>query len=94
MNNRILDTIFSLPGASIAIGVLGFMSGIVTIFIDVKSQISIKWLLFISLLTFSIVLILLKIIYELSRETAPPSPFEVPIRYVSDEHVFVIGNIF
>jgi len=90
MTNKILGAIFSLSGASIAIGVLGFMAGIVTIFVDVNSELSIKWLLFIVLILASIILILLKLIYDLSQETAPPPTFEVPIRYVSDEQVFVI----
>lgn len=90
MTNKILGAIFSLSGASIAIGVLGFMAGVVTIFVDVNSELSIKWLLFIVLVLVSIILILLKLIYDLSLETAPPPTFEVPIRYVSDEQVFVI----
>ena len=90
MKYKILGAIFSLSGASIAIGVLGFMAGIVTIFVDVNSALSIKWLLFIVLVLVSLILILLKLIYDLSQETAPPPKFEVPIRYVPDEQVFVI----
>ncbi len=90
MTNKILSAIFSLSGASIAIGALGFMAGVVTIFVDVNSELSIKWLLFIVLLLVSLILILLKLIYDLSHETAPPPPFEVPIRYVPEEQVFVI----
>jgi len=90
MKDKILHVIFSLSGASIAIGVLGFMSGIVTIFIDVNSQLSIKWILLIVLIFFSLVLILLKVIYDLSQIIEPVPPFEIPIRYVEDEQVFVI----
>ncbi len=90
MKDRILNSIFSLSGASIAIGVVGFMSGIVSIFIDVDSQLSIKWLLLIMLLAVSLILILLKVVYDLSQFTIPPPPFETPIKYVSDEQVFVI----
>ena len=90
MTNKILGAIFSLSGASIAIGVLGFMAGVVTIFVDVNSVLSIKWLLLAVLILVSLILILLKLVYDLSQEAAPPPPFEVPIRYVSDEQVFVI----
>jgi len=90
MKDRILNLIFSLSGASVAIGVVGFMSGIVSIFIDVNSLVSIKWLLLIILLTASLILILLKVVYDLSQFTIPPSPFETPIKYVADEQVFVI----
>lgn len=90
MKNKILGTMLSLSGASIAIGVIGFMSSIVTIFIDVNSQLSVKWLLFVILLFASLVLVLLKVIYDLSQESLPPPPFEVPIKYVAEEQVFVI----
>lgn len=90
MKDKILNAIFSLSGASITIGVVGFISSIVTIFINVDSQVSIKWILFIILLFVSFVLILLKVIYDLSQAIAPIPPFEIPIRYVEDEAVFVI----
>lgn len=90
MTNKILSAIFSLSGASIAIGVLGFMAGVVTIFVDVNSDLSIKWLLLVVLILVSFIIILLKIVYDLSEETTPPPTFEVPIRYVPDEQVFVI----
>jgi hypothetical protein len=90
MTNRVISTVFSLSGASIAIGVTGFMSSLATIFIDVNTLVSIKWLLFSLVLFLSLALILSKVIYDLSLEVAPPPPFEVPIRYVPEEQVFVI----
>lgn len=66
------------------------MSGIVTIFLNVNEQLSIKWLLFCVLIAVSLILILLKVIYDLSQENKPPPPFEHPIRYVPEEQVFVI----
>ncbi len=90
MKTKIVDVIFSWSGASIAIGVLGFMAGIVTIFIDVSSNLSIKWFLFVILIFGSLILILLKIIHDLSKESTPSPPFETPIRYVPEENVFVI----
>lgn len=90
MKERIVKEVFSLMGASITIGVVGFMSSIVTLFINVSEQLSIKWLLFVVLVGISLLLILLKVIYDLSQETRPPPPYENPIRYVTEENVFVI----
>lgn len=90
MKEKIVKGLFSLSGASIMIGVVGFMSGIVTIFINVSDQLSVKWLLFALLIGISVILILLKVIYDLSQETRPPPPYEHPIRYVAEEQVFVI----
>lgn len=90
MKEKIINSIFSLTGASITIGVVGFMSGIVTIFVNVNEQVSIKWLLFSVLVSVSLILIFLKIIYDQSREIMPPPPFEHPIKYVPEEQVFVI----
>lgn len=90
MRYRVLSTIFSLSGASIAIGVIGFISSIATLFVDVDALVSVKWLLFSLVLFLSVALILSKIIYDLSLEVAPAPPFESPIRYVSEEQVFVI----
>lgn len=90
MKEKIIKNIFSLTGASITIGVVGFISGIVTLFIDVNSQVSIKWLLFVVLISVTFILILLKIIYDQFNETIPLPPFEHPIRYVPEEKVFVI----
>lgn|SRR5690554_5594582 len=90
MNKKIISAVFSLSGASIAIGCLGFIAGIVTIFVDVNAEISVKWLLLIILVLSSLIIILLKVIHDLSYQVIPPPNFEVPIRYVSDEQVFVI----
>ena len=90
MKKKIQKAIFSLPGASIFIGVLGFLAGIVTLFFDVNSSISIKWLLATILLSVTFVIILLKFIYDLSSESASLSLFETPIKYVENGKVFVI----
>ncbi|GAB3785883.1 hypothetical protein [Dyella agri] len=90
MKERITKGLFSLSGASIMIGVVGFMSGIVTIFINVNQQLSVKWLLLALLIGISLTLILLKVIFDLSQEIRPPPPYEHPIRYVAEEQVFVI----
>jgi hypothetical protein len=90
MKNRLIDGIWSLPGASLALAVTGFLSGIVSMFVDLNEQISIRWLIFSFLIFFSLILILLKIISDLLNEKKPAAPFENPIMYVPEEQVFVI----
>ncbi|WP_152662883.1 hypothetical protein [Halomonas sp. HG01] len=90
MTSRILSSIFSFSGASVAIGVMGFMAGFVTLFVDVDSAVSIKWLLLIVLVFLSLILIFLTLIYDLHQEVDPLPTYETPVRYVSDENVFVI----
>ncbi len=90
MKDKIIGAILSLSGASIAIGVTGFMSAIVTIFINVNEQVSVKWLLFTILISCTFALLLFKIIYDLSQEIKPPPPFENPIKFIQDEQIFVI----
>jgi len=90
MSQRIINSIFSLSGLAFAIGALGFLSGVVTLFVDTSSNISIKWLLFTFLVAISITLILLKVIFDLANGVGGQSFSENPIRFVSEERVFVI----
>lgn len=66
MMNEIKDRIFSFSGVSICVGAVGFLSGIVTIFIDVYADISVKWLLLSILLSIIVMLLLLKTVYDLT----------------------------
>lgn len=90
MKDRIQSQLFSLSGLSITLGTLGFLSGIVDLFIDTNTEISIKWILFTFLVALSIVFILLKVIYDLSIERKPAPPFEIPIKYINNSQIFVI----
>lgn len=90
MKNRLTNAVWSLSGLSLTIGALGFLSGFVQLFVDVSAQISVKWLLFISWLSLTALLILLKIIYDLQNEKRPAPPFEVPIKYLPAQQIFVI----
>ena len=98
MQDRIIKNIFSLSGLSISIGVLGFISGIVQLFIDISALISVKWILLCLLLLISIILILLKVVYDLVVENISISDrqkennlIETPIRFVADNPK---GDIF
>jgi hypothetical protein len=90
MKTKIADATFSLSGLSLAFGALGFLSGIVQLFIDTSVQVSVKWLLALGWLSLSLILILLKIVYDLYREKKPAPPFEVPFKYLHDQQIFVI----
>lgn len=90
MHNRILNAVFSLPGASLAVGAAGFLSAIVTMFVDVNSQISIKWVLLLLLLSISFALVLLKVIFDLSIENKIMPPFEIPIKSIEPDRLFII----
>lgn len=74
MKERILGGFWSLNGLSLAIAGVGFASGIVTMFIDVNDKVSIKWLILSIISTGIIILILLKITYDLSIEKSPHPP--------------------
>lgn len=94
MQNRIFKNIFSLSGLSISIGVLGFISGIVQLFIDINYCISIKWVLLLLLLLGSIILILLKTIHDLNLENNLENNLaEVPVNFITNnqnENIFII----
>ena len=59
-------------------------------FIDVNDKVSIKWLILSIISTSIIILILLKITYDLSIEKNPHPPFELPIKLIEKEGIFVI----
>lgn len=89
MKDIILKT-FSSYGFPYTIAMVGFSSGIVTMFVNTADQLSVKWMIF-SVLTFStIILILFKIIFDLSQEIKNPKPFEIPISYIPEKNMFII----
>lgn len=90
MKEKINEAIFSSSGASIAVGGAGFLSALVGMFLDTSIQVSVKWLLLIIWSCTTILIILLKIIFDLSSEKRPPAPFEVPIRYLDEDKLLLI----
>lgn len=90
MLDRIKGVAFSLSGLSISLGVLGFLSGLVQLFVDVNSTISIKWLLLCLLLAISGVFILLKVIFDLHLAKDAQSNTESPIRWIDNAKILVI----
>jgi len=90
MWDRIKTAVFSFSGLGAIIGVAGFLSALVTMFIDGTSQVSIRWIIFVLFIAGTLIVILLKIVFDLSRYTAPPAPFERPIKFISEENILVI----
>lgn len=84
-------SIFSFVGVSIFLGVAGFVSAVVGLFIDTQSLISIKWAIFLLLVFSSIIIILLKMISDLIRQK-PLSSFENPIRILPDDILVIRKN--
>lgn len=84
------DKILTFSSISIIIGVIGFSSSIVTMFVDVNSTISIKWLIFCAVSFLSIAIIMGKIIYDFNYCEVRQSAFEIPFKYVSTEGIFLI----
>jgi len=90
MKEKIFSGIFSLSGVSLMLAVAGFVSALVTMFVDVADRVSVKLLIFVILLSVSLLVILLKIVFDLTNEKRPAAPFEHPIMFLPDEKIFVI----
>lgn len=93
MNDKVAKTLSSHILSNIIpylIAVVGFSSSVVTMFVDVNTQLSIKWLLFSLVISITAISILIKIIYDLLRVSIPAQPVEHPIKYVQDQGVFII----
>ena len=90
MIKEIQERLFSFNGISICIGVVGILSGFVTMFVNVSESISVKWLIFVILIFSVVIITLLKTVYDLSNKTTPQNFYENPIRFIESEGVFII----
>ena len=90
MRDRINQAIFSLAGISLAVGAAGFLSAVVTMFINTSEQVSVKWVLFVTWLLLTVVIILLKLLFDLTAENRVPPPYEIPIRYLPNDQILLI----
>ena len=90
MRDRIGKAVFSLTGISLAVGAAGFLSALVTMFINTSDQVSIKWILFILWLFLTVAIILLKLVFDLSSEKKISAPYETPIRYLPSDNILLI----
>lgn len=90
MDYRMYQAFFSLAGVSFAVGAAGFLSALVTMFVNTSEQVSIKWVLFVLWLLLTVVIILLKLVFDLTAEKKAPPPYEIPIRYLPNEQILLI----
>lgn len=90
MKDRVNKAIFSLTGISFAVAAAGFLSALVTMFVNTSDQVSIKWLLFTLWLSLTVLIILLKLVFDLSSEKKISLPYEIPIRYLPNDQILLI----
>lgn len=90
MNDRINQAIFSLTGISLTVGAAGFLSALVTMFVNTSEQVSVKWILFLLWLFLTIVIILLKLLFDIAAEKKISPPYEIPIRYMPNDQILLI----
>lgn len=92
MKGNVRDQIFSLSSIAIAVGVAGFTSALVTMFINTMQTTSIKWIIFLSWVFVTILVILIKVINDQSKIYMHPqsSVSEKPIRYMPDKGLILI----
>jgi len=85
--------IMTFNSIAIIVGLAGFLSAFVTMFIDVNQKISVKWFLFFALVSFSMLTIAAKIIHDLLKEVIPPPIFfEKPIKSYPDKGMLIIKH--
>ncbi|MBN4832455.1 hypothetical protein [Enterobacter hormaechei] len=91
MNNE-LKEIFSLRSAPILIAVAGFLSALVTMFIDINIKISIRWTICLVWISITIIIILLKIIIDgrKNSKASETKTAEVPFSSLPDKNIFII----
>jgi len=92
MNEKIKQAFFSFSGLSVFLGSLGFLSGIVQLFVDTNCRLSIKWFLLLGLMATSMVIILLKLVYDIWTEKGPPPYWVQPIQIIHQQNLIIINK--
>lgn len=87
-----LKDIFSFNGIALIIGIVGSLAGYFTILItEWNSQISIKWLVFTIYISFTIILILFKLVLDLNSDLKVKHPNTTAVfRYVPESTTFLV----
>lgn len=90
--NSELKEIFSLRSAPILIAVAGFLSALVTMFIDTNIKISIRWTLCLAWLSITLIIILVKLIIDIKKNSkaTETKTAEVPFSTLPDKSIFII----
>jgi len=86
---NLLKQIITERGLYILIAVVGFISSITTMFIDVNSQISVKWLLFLISISLSIFIIFLSLLNKVIWEKQITNKIKI-IKYYPDKGSIVL----
>lgn len=87
-----LKKIFSFNGIALIIGIVGSLAGYFTILItEWNSQISVKWVVFAIYISFTIILILFKLVIDLNTELKVKLPNTTTVfRYVPESTTFLV----
>lgn len=97
MNDLIKNKLFSFSSVAISIGVIGVISSFVTLFIDIHTMISIKIPLALVWFFSTVLIVLLKIIFDLTSQIPSISVlYEKPISLYLDKKLIILkkNNIF
>lgn len=87
-----IKKIFSFNGIALIIGIVGSLAGYFTVLItEWNSQISIKWVVFTINVSFTIILILFKLVVDLNTELKVKHPNTTTVfRYVPESATFLV----
>ncbi|MCL6353651.1 hypothetical protein [Pectobacterium polaris] len=90
MDNNVKDKLFSVT--AISVGAAGFISAIVTMFVNTAESVSVKWIIFLCWVFITAFVVLMKIIIEQQKSNKPkPIPSqEKPIRIDLDRDIIII----
>jgi hypothetical protein len=86
---QIVVRITSEHGAYILIAVIGFMASVVTLFVDVKDMISIKWLIAVACISLTVIILLFRIIIAFGERHASQEGIRV-VKYFPSKRVLLI----
>jgi hypothetical protein len=87
-----LKKIFSFNGIALIIGIVGGLAGYFTILVtEWNFQLSLKWLVFTIYISFTIILILIKLVADLNTELKVKHPNTTTVfRYIPETDAFLI----
>jgi len=92
MGKELKVAFLSFSGASIALGVLGFLSGLIGLFFTNIENIPFVVFIFTCWIFLSVLIVLAKMIYELSKRPINAKPFETPISFNESIECFLIKS--
>jgi hypothetical protein len=87
-----IKNILSFNGVALIIGILGSLASILTVFITQwDTKINLKWFVFALFISVTIILILLKLLFDLISELRIKRPNKARVvRYIPDKKTFIV----